>query len=322
MSNHLRRFLTILALFSAPLAAFGDYGKTWVGAVTGTANWHADSNWNPTGEPDGDDTVLIDPDQQFGGQNLTIEITDDDAACKSLDIVSTESLALIKLVIQGRKLTLGDPNADMTSVIWGEIVFEEAGNNPAQLEVHNWVTFTVPVDRFCFFTATESANSTDSAEFIRDSTDGEGVEFAEGSGELNVIGQFIFLISVKHDATFFGVKGINGVMEFGLLGGSAFSPVLEISGTSLNAETIKADPKGRVEFHDVKFASTAPAWLMKGQHAEFRVTDTINNVPNDITIESSALLNLRDNFTCNGKLTHKAGTIRVKACKSATIVAP
>ena len=104
-------------------------------------------------------------------------------------------------------------------------------------------------------------------------------------------------------------------MEFGLFEGSAFSPELEISGTSLNAKKIESNPKGRVEFHDVKFASTAPSWLVTGMFSEFRVTDTINNIPNEITVQSGALLNLRDDFICNAKLIQDAATIRVKAGK-------
>lgn len=241
---------------------------------------------------------------------LFIEIAGQDAACETIDMDHPTG-TFLKLVIKGQTLTLGDASTDTTSVIDGEFVFEEVASNPGKLEVHNWVTFSVPVNGFCTFTAKEPA------EFIRASSDGVGVEFAEGSGTLDVSGQFQFLVSVKHDATFFGVT--KGVMSFGLLNGAAFNPVLQISGTSLNAKEFVAQTGGRMEFHEVDFASTAPSWLVSGVNSEIRVTATLNNVPNDIEIDFNALLNLRDNFTCNGQLTHQTGTIRVKAGKHASI---
>ena len=77
----------------------------------------------------------------------------------------------------------------------------------------------------------------------------------------------------------------------------------------------RSRPTPRGEFHDVKFGSTAPSWLVTGVFSESRVTDTINNIPNDITVQPGALLNLRDDFICNGKLIQDAATIRVKAGK-------
>jgi hypothetical protein len=101
--------------------------------------------------------------------------------------------------------------------------------------------------------------------------------------DFDVIGHITLYVSVYHNGGDFGVFSDKDTMVFGN-DGDPFDPDLEISGASLNAKVFTAS-RGKIKFYQMKFAGTAPKWLIQGEFVGGALTGTtfatgqITNVP-------------------------------------------
>lgn len=278
--------------------------RTWDND-SGDGLWHTAANWNPTGVPGAGDTAIIDD-----SENWLVVLSDDDAECAILKIQGTGGI----LDIKGVTLTLGDDNTDMESVVEGTIRFFKVGSARAEISVRKWVKFTGNGR----FLATGASNpNPDLAKFTRAASSARGVHFED----VSVLGNFQFLVSVKHDAFTFEVKGSTGDthMKFGEAL-AVFSPALEISDVSTAKDRKFLSDIATIVFYRVEFGTYAPDWVTDGDlnfGGTFVVDgDVVNNPPNDIILVEKGSLVVNRDFKCTGTLSHK-GTITVKGGKIA-----
>ena len=95
-------------------------------------------------------------------------------------------------------------------------------------------------------------------------------------------------------------------MIFGSSSG-AFTPDLNISTTAANARAYFKAAGGKMEFHAVKFGSTAPNWRIV-KEGEIEVASEPSSayfveVPFDVRIEAEGLADFKHHFSCTGTLT-------------------
>ena len=245
----------ICAILLAPATGLAET-ITWNGEGA-FGQWNDGDNWDLDRVPAPGDAVII----TTPGKTLLDVIIEShggstDGACETLDLS-----AGVSLLIRGVMLTLGEVDTPTTSQLDGAITFELVGQNDiAYLAIHDWVTFEGSGKIF--------ANQSDlggphQGSIIRADSPagGIGIRLRE---TIDMIGSLDVWVSVDHQGNSVGVFSEKDVMRFGEPFVDPYDPELEISGLILNEETITAS-RGKVEFHQIVCASTAPKWLVKGQ---------------------------------------------------------
>lgn len=290
---------TALIAASVASAMAQTYDKTWTPEPPGLdLRWSNPLNWAPVEEvPQPGETVFI--------ENSYVFISEEDAECKSITMVDSV------LTIDDLTLTLGDDNAETTTTLADSEIRLFGSESPARIVVRNWVRFAGVDDDLNPDTPRMTAFGSVFVERAGGDAPGIGMRT---DGDMDVEGDFWLQVSVDHQGDFFGAD--KTTMIFGT--DTDVDPDYVISGASLNAAAFTAASYGRIEFHQMQFASTAPKWIADGLFdepnpytASIYAKGQKNNVPNDIELEQYSRLEIEYDQTFNGKLWMKAKDTKI-----------